>query len=329
VILKSFFEIAFLGILIFDSEKTIANLKTNSMPAFQAKDFCFTLNNYTEDELNGLKRLENEERICYLVCGYESGESGTPHLQGFVQFERKISLAGIIKLFGSNRLHLEIRRGTPEQAAEYCKKENDYFEFGSIRTHGQGHRSDLVRAKKMLEQKQEFRLEIGNSFYISDICAEDESSLVEYLNNREIYDHTLMIPFPYTLQHARDFISIICAQKQDGKSINWAIREPSGKLIGGIGIQPFESHKTSIGYWLGKPFRNQGIMTRAVIAVTDYVFKEYPQIMRIEAHVFEFNLSSPKVLLKAGYQFEGLLRKYHRKGEKIIGSRLHAKIRED
>jgi hypothetical protein len=147
------------------------------MPAFQAKDFCFTLNNYTEDELLGLKRLENEERICYLVCGCERGESGTPHLQGFVQFDRKISIAGIKKLFGSDRLHLEVRRGTPEQATEYCKKENDYFEFGSIRTVGQGHRSDLTRVKTMLDE--------GRS--LADVADEHFDAFIKYNRGFKLY----------------------------------------------------------------------------------------------------------------------------------------------
>lgn len=147
------------------------------MPAFQAKDFCFTLNNYTEDELLELKRLENEERIVYLVCGEEVGESGTPHLQGFVQFERKISIAGIKKLFGSTRLHVEVRRGTPEQAADYCKKENNYFEFGSIRTVGQGHRSDLARSKEILDKG-------GNLTDVADQCFD---AFIKYNKGLQLY----------------------------------------------------------------------------------------------------------------------------------------------
>jgi hypothetical protein len=147
------------------------------MPAFQAKDFCFTLNNYTQDELCELKRLDGDERVCYLVCGEESGESGTPHLQGFVQFERKITVAGIKRLFGSTRYHVEVRRGTPEQAAEYCKKENNYFEFGSIRTHGQGHRSDLARIKASLDE--------GAS--LADIADAHFDSFIKYNRGLRLY----------------------------------------------------------------------------------------------------------------------------------------------
>jgi RimJ/RimL family protein N-acetyltransferase len=176
------------------------------------------------------------------------------------------------------------------------------------------------------------RLEIGDSFYISDISSDDESAFVEYLNDNEIYDRTLRLPFPYTRDHAREYIEICEKLKKEyGKAIQWAIREPLGKLIGGIGIESFEidkEHKTSLGYWLAKPFRNQGIMTRAVIKVTEYLFNEFPKLVRIQAETFDFNMLSAKVLEKAGYHFEGLLKNYHKKGDQIIGCRMYAKIRE-
>lgn len=134
------------------------------MPGIQAKDFCFTLNNYTEEDVYRLERLNGDDSLCYLICGREQAESGTPHLQGFVQLERKKTIAGVKTYLGSNRLHVEIRRGTPEQAAEYCKKENNYFEFGTIRTHGQGHRSDLARIKEDLDRGMSISDIAGNHF---------------------------------------------------------------------------------------------------------------------------------------------------------------------
>lgn len=147
------------------------------MPGQQAKDFCFTLNNYTTDDIYKLRELENSDAVCYIICGLESGESGTPHVQGFVQLERKKTLAGVKSLLGSNRYHVEIRRGTPEQASEYCKKDGDYFEFGSIRTTGQGHRSDLARVKTMLDE--------GAS--ISDIADNCFEAFLKYGKGIQLY----------------------------------------------------------------------------------------------------------------------------------------------
>ena len=123
---------------------------------YQSKDWCFTLNNFSDDDVARIIGLESCEDICYLVCGREIGESGTPHyLQGFVQLRRKKTLAGVKALFGSsNIIDLEKRRGTPEEAAEYCKKQGDWFEFGTLeRLLGSGHRSDLVAIREEDDEK--------------------------------------------------------------------------------------------------------------------------------------------------------------------------------
>lgn len=113
------------------------------MPAQQAKNWCFTINNYEE---NGqellLQRGAETESVLYLVAGKEVGEGGTPHIQGYVQFSKRLTLSTVKRLVGE-RAHCEVSRGTPQQAAQYCKKDGDFKEIGGIRG-GQGTRTDLV-----------------------------------------------------------------------------------------------------------------------------------------------------------------------------------------
>lgn len=117
-----------------------------------AKNWCFTLNNYTDDDVNLLEALGTElnEPIQYLVFGRETGESGTPHLQGYITFTRRKTLAFVKQLI-SDRIHCEISRGTPLQAATYCKKDGDYKEYGTI-PKGKGARSDLVAVAKKIRE---------------------------------------------------------------------------------------------------------------------------------------------------------------------------------
>ena len=117
------------------------------------RNWCFTLNNYTlADEqllfefvipeqslyLDGQHELVPRQikpatimddsnkpprkcyNVTYLVCGKEIGESGTPHLQGYIEFQNARSLSGIKKIMPS--AHLEIRVASASQAANYCKK---------------------------------------------------------------------------------------------------------------------------------------------------------------------------------------------------------------
>lgn len=88
--------------------------------------WCFTLNNWTDADVGILRALQ----IVYLVFGYEVGESGTPHLQGFVIFKSQQRLSAVKKVL--ERAHWEPSRGSSSQAADYCKKDGKFEEFGAL-----------------------------------------------------------------------------------------------------------------------------------------------------------------------------------------------------
>lgn len=94
----------------------------------QSRRWVFTLNNYTEEEEALLEFMADEAE--YLVVGYEVGEEGTPHLQGAVVWKKPRRLAAVRKEL--ERAHWEVMRGTTAQAAEYCKKEGEFREWGAM-----------------------------------------------------------------------------------------------------------------------------------------------------------------------------------------------------
>jgi len=78
--------------------------------------FIYTLNNPTEDEKTRVKAIDCK----YHVYGEEIGESGTPHLQGYLIMNKAVRFAAIRKLMP--RAYVAARQGTHEQARDYCKK---------------------------------------------------------------------------------------------------------------------------------------------------------------------------------------------------------------
>lgn len=97
-----------------------------------SRNYCWTLNNYTPEELAFLKNPDLLESFSYHVFGIEKGESGTPHLQGYTVFKKPLRQVACKKMFNTERIHLSMRKGTHEQASDYCKKDGDFFEFGNI-----------------------------------------------------------------------------------------------------------------------------------------------------------------------------------------------------
>lgn len=113
-----------------------------------SKHWVFTVNNYTPDEYAAIVAL-SPGFADYLVVGKETGESGTPHLQGYICFKNRKALATAKRLI-SPRAHLETKQGTPSQASEYCKKDGDFVEFGTL-PGPQGKRSDWDDLRAFVE----------------------------------------------------------------------------------------------------------------------------------------------------------------------------------
>lgn len=96
-----------------------------------ARRWCFTLNNYTEEELKSLENLQDNPKIRYFVAGKEIGaDNQTPHIQGYVEFIRSFRFKKVKEML-SPRIHLELAKGSKLQNITYCTKEGIWLEFGS------------------------------------------------------------------------------------------------------------------------------------------------------------------------------------------------------
>lgn len=107
-------------------EKLEGNTSSSNFPmkkqVNQSKYWCFTLNNYLEQDLHILTECFKNNDIKYII-GEEVGQQGTPHLQGYIETKTKIRPSEL-KL--NKKIHWESRKGTEEQNIKYCSKDNKY-----------------------------------------------------------------------------------------------------------------------------------------------------------------------------------------------------------
>ena len=173
------------------------------------------------------------------------------------------------------------------------------------------------------------KLQIDDEYYFSEITPADKPAYIEHFSEPAVFTNMHQIPYPYTDKDADWFINKVAEEKAKcGRSLIWAIRRSDGYLIGGLAFNNLivgQSHQSSIGYWLAKPYWGRGIMTRAVRVAVQFAFKEF-EIVRLYAEVRDINSGSAKVLLNAGFVQEGLCRKLWRKGADFWDCKIFALV---
>lgn len=119
----------------------------------KARSFCFTINNYTDDDECYVNTMADMDNVKYMVVGVEKGDNGTPHYQGYVSFENARSFSAVKKELP--RAHIEVAKGSAMQNRIYCIKEELYLEVGNIPK--QGARSDIEQVKVDLAEGANMR----------------------------------------------------------------------------------------------------------------------------------------------------------------------------
>ncbi len=116
--------------------------KRKQNPKSRGKRWTWTINNYTNDDLDQLPTMVGKgQPFSYICYGLEICPStGTPHLQGYLECWDRLRTPQVSKLLP--RAYLVLSGGTPKENYTYCSKNDDFRQFGTI-SKGSGHRSDL------------------------------------------------------------------------------------------------------------------------------------------------------------------------------------------
>jgi [ribosomal protein S5]-alanine N-acetyltransferase len=152
------------------------------------------------------------------------------------------------------------------------------------------------------------------------------AALLEHADNINVAKHLRdRFPHPYTKQAAQEFLKHATAVPDQG---NLAI-DVGGSAVGAIGYVPghdVERFSAEIGYWLGERFWGRGVGTEVVELLTRHAFEDL-NFLRLFALPFADNAGSIRVLEKAGFAREGLLRsscvKYGLPRDQLIYARIN------
>ena len=190
-----------------------------------------------------------------------------------------------------------------------------------------------VRDVEKPEMNPELRIEALETprLILRPYTMDDAERLTELLQDPEIHRWTASIPFPYTIDHAREFISQRVSDESNDSSFVWAITgRDDGQLMGAMGLHDVLSDqgRAELGYWLGADYRGNGYATEAARRVISWCF-EVGEFHRIQATHFPGNQGSAGVMRNIGMQEEGLLRGYGFKNGEHQDLYLRAILRDD
>lgn len=157
-------------------------------------------------------------------------------------------------------------------------------------------------------------IDLGD-FLLREKRDSDVEDFFYYYSDPEV-NKFILCQIPQNLEEARQELHYWRGVFYRNDGIYFAIADKANdRLIGSIGLSTYNSYhsRIEISYDLSREYWRRGIASKSIVSVTKYAF-ETLGINRVEAFVAVNNLPSKNLLLKCGFELEGILRKhrYHR-----------------
>ncbi|KAI8806236.1 acyl-CoA N-acyltransferase [Cladochytrium replicatum] len=154
--------------------------------------------------------------------------------------------------------------------------------------------------------------------------AADNHNVFRYLNNR--------FPHPYTSKDAEEWTNLQSyeAQRQriesaKDENVGLSLCIEIDGLVSGCIVYRFGSDLSqrivTVGYWFAERVWGKGYATECIRWLVDFVAREEPIAVRIEAGAFAPNIGSRRVLEKSGFVLESVQRAAIAKGKDLVYDR--------
>lgn len=148
----------------------------------------------------------------------------------------------------------------------------------------------------------------------------DEEDYFNEFNKKEILEYT-------SLEYPLDTSNLSKKKIYREKDEKRFIFKKSGKIVGSSDLYSIKKdHKATIRFWVAEDFQGQGIATNALKIILEYAFDKL-NLVRVDAYVFKKNIGSQRTLEKLGFENEGLLKKFDKKGDEYIDEYIYSKIK--
>ena len=159
---------------------------------------------------------------------------------------------------------------------------------------------------------------------------EDAPDVARYADNENVARNLRdVFPHPYSLRDAETYLADCIAAGDEGRLCR--ALEADGRAVGSIGVfvgADVYSKSAELGYWLAEEYWGRGMMTQAVREICAEAFRRFG-LARIYAEPFARNIGSRRVLEKAGFVLEGVMRRGVYKRGEVLDYCMYALVPDD
>lgn len=174
-----------------------------------------------------------------------------------------------------------------------------------------------------------FPLIVLKDVNLRQLHATDSEDFFNYMTHPNVKKYLSEQDTPKSLGNAEEELRYWAGLFNNMQSIYWGIAcKKNNKLIGSCGFNLWNKvhNRVELSYDLSPEHWGKGIMTEAVEAITRFAFEDM-NVVRAQATVVYDNIGSIKVLEKAGYSREGMLKNYSILHDKVVDSYMYSRVK--